>query len=694
MEALAAVSLAGNVLQFVDSVKTLISFSRQISSFGATEEHIELNVIVQELKGLTSRVTPPKPTDDTELTPEDESVRTLAAQCNQVAEELLSVLESLKVKNSVGAHARFESVNKALLSVWKKPQIEELQRRLDRISANIEIHLATSKWDKLLKRLYDLGCENERLEARHEDDIQLLKNEFKDLLDGMKDNLSQSDTRSHAMTALLAAANTGSRYSAEQIILEHLRFDAMSLRYDTIHVAHRETLIWIFDKGGRRSPGTFDKWLLSDENLYWISGKPGSGKSTLMKFLCDHPRTLERLRVWAMNDRLVSAQYFLWNAGKDGLQKSQEGLLRSLVYQILRQCPDMIPLAYPNAWRVYFAEDGVPIDAPTAHSKDLDFRINLTVPGLLATLRDICTAAVASDTRLYFFIDGLDEYDGKPADMIRLICMLRKLPALKLCLSSRPWNEFEQEFGKNQARKLYMQDFNGPDIKAFVYDTIQQDENYKESETSLVDVLAQEIVEAANGVFLWVFLVVRSFQEGLLNGDRISYLRKRLRELPSDLNDYFEKILFHDVKKFYRARCAEMLSVTVAGAADLSFMVYWFMGDEDSDYALKLKFEPLAEKEIDDRLKSTKKQVNASCKGLLKAQYMPTSSINEDDSRSSDDREISLYRRGSMSKGGQIANRLMIKIKIAFLLASSTGKSTTSTAQSTISCYSMTPKTC
>lgn len=36
---------------------------------------------------------------------------------------------------------------------------------------------------------------------------------------------------------------------------------------------------------------SFCDWLRSTEPVYWVSGKPGSGKTTLMKYLLDHPRT-------------------------------------------------------------------------------------------------------------------------------------------------------------------------------------------------------------------------------------------------------------------------------------------------------------------------------------------------------------------------------------------------------------------
>ena len=39
----------------------------------------------------------------------------------------------------------------------------------------------------------------------------------------------------------------------------------------------------------------FVDWLKQEDGLYWVSGKPGSGKSTLMKFLSAHDTTLKHL---------------------------------------------------------------------------------------------------------------------------------------------------------------------------------------------------------------------------------------------------------------------------------------------------------------------------------------------------------------------------------------------------------------
>lgn len=60
MEALAAVSLAGNILQFASTAKKVVSASRQLRDIGSTEEHDELDAVIQDLRLYLSRIKPPE----------------------------------------------------------------------------------------------------------------------------------------------------------------------------------------------------------------------------------------------------------------------------------------------------------------------------------------------------------------------------------------------------------------------------------------------------------------------------------------------------------------------------------------------------------------------------------------------------------------------------------------------------------
>lgn len=112
---------------------------------------------------------------------------------------------------------------------------------------------------------------------------------------------------------------------------------------------------WIFDEPSLKSESNsqfknpqrkfqwadFPEWLSSGSSVYWINGKAGSGKSTLMNYICDHKRTGELLKQWSGKRRLLTPIFFFWSAGVR-LQKTIDGLLRSIIYQILKECRELI----------------------------------------------------------------------------------------------------------------------------------------------------------------------------------------------------------------------------------------------------------------------------------------------------------------------------------------------------------------
>lgn len=81
----------------------------------------------------------------------------------------------------------------------------------------------------------------------------------------------------------------------------------MHSRFDAVDTAHYKTFEWIFEDTPRTEANerdlsdreSFIQWLSSGKGIFHVSGKLGSGKSTLMKFLCDDHRTEAELQKWA-----------------------------------------------------------------------------------------------------------------------------------------------------------------------------------------------------------------------------------------------------------------------------------------------------------------------------------------------------------------------------------------------------------
>lgn len=108
----------------------------------------------------------------------------------------------------------------------------------------------------------------------------------------------------------------------QQRILRSMRFDGMHERDDRVHLPHESTFEWLLEEYEPadqeksqpaqntteeeeiiavklKSRTIFLNWLSSPEGIFHISGKLGSGKSTLMKLLYTHPQTRTQLQKWA-----------------------------------------------------------------------------------------------------------------------------------------------------------------------------------------------------------------------------------------------------------------------------------------------------------------------------------------------------------------------------------------------------------
>jgi hypothetical protein len=219
----------------------------------------------------------------------------------------------------------------------------------------------------------------------------------------------------------------------QQQLIGLLSFPDLHDRDYRITNAHQDTFQWIFAGPNDRHPRKwrlFAPWLQGQESIYWITGKPGSGKSTLMKFLSKSQQTTANLRVWAGNLPLVKVHFYFWNSGSLQ-QMSLDGLYRSIVHGILTEYPDLVPEAFPCRWRTWtlFGQDLRDWNAQEIHQA---FRVLLAKSGHIY--------------RLCLFIDGLDESEGPHDSFVEELFSITKKHNVKLCLASRPWPVFETAF--------------------------------------------------------------------------------------------------------------------------------------------------------------------------------------------------------------------------------------------------------
>lgn len=338
--------------------------------------------------------------------------------------------------------------------------------------------------------------------------------------------------------------------SIRKWILDSLGFAAMQNRQEEVAQAYHTTFEWVFEEPEKETkllPSTsFVDWLRHGDGIYWVNGKAGSGKSTLMKYIYNNARTSEILSQWSGSMPVLVATFFFWNSGTRE-QRSQTGLLRSLLFQILHHRPALMHLIFPE-------EHAMLQDQPSNALRDYPRHA-----WSLRRLQDAVRRLVdVHDLQLNIclFIDGLDEFEGNDDQndrqyLIELFRILASSPSIKVCLSSRPLLIFEESFRESPGLRL--QDLTSGDIRRFVTDRLSNDPRMRqiaENESSQRHDFEKEICNKAQGVFLWVKLVVRSLLDGVGNSDRLADLRARLDALPADLEELYHHMMAK-IEKIY-----------------------------------------------------------------------------------------------------------------------------------------------
>ena len=133
LESLAALSLAGNIVQFVDFGCRLFSKSRELygSSDGILAENVELEDIANSLTALSKGLKVGSSQTQKESI-DYITLRSLAKDCESIATALLEALRELKVKDP---QKKLQCFRTALKRIWRSERIENVSKRLERSSS-------------------------------------------------------------------------------------------------------------------------------------------------------------------------------------------------------------------------------------------------------------------------------------------------------------------------------------------------------------------------------------------------------------------------------------------------------------------------------------------------------------------------------------------------------------------------------
>ncbi|KAK0631225.1 hypothetical protein B0T14DRAFT_559045 [Immersiella caudata] len=552
-----------------------------------------------------------------------------AQECSATATQLIRLLGSLKADKAT----LWKSFRSALRVMMNKEEVERLSSTVLRLQGNLIAHMqfelleSQSDLSTSVRKLnsWSQGCDSNfgRLVDKATQDVKAyfslhirpLEEQIEEILDSkvfakqalpvvreaLMDHMPPLSQRIADLIPHATAAMEGMEF------LRKLSFGEIRTRHETIPDAHATTFEWVFKN--RTPDGLHDihfaQWLRAGRGMYWVRGKPGSGKSTLMKFLRQHKETNANLCQWSPQEKLVTSNHFFWNAGS-ALQKSQEGLFRTLLFDILLQWPEMIPEVQGL---LSDATDPYNPWSATALSRAIQFVISRGLP-----------------VRFCFFIDGLDEYEGDHVKLIDVLKLLASSPNIKICASSRPWACFLEAFGNDAQTSLKLEELTASDIRRFVNDRIGGNSHFQRySNNAEYSALVDEVVSRANGVFLWVALVVKSLLEGFTYSDRIKDLRRRLETLPTDLETFFSHML-RSVDSFYQQQSAQIFLFATEAVDELPVILYSLADEIDGDASRIVEVRnDLTLQTIEEDAEEMTRRLDGRTKGLLEVLHVPES---------------------------------------------------------------------
>ncbi|KAH0836976.1 P-loop containing nucleoside triphosphate hydrolase [Fonsecaea pedrosoi] len=523
---LSMISLAAAIVQFVDFGAVIIQGVREVkgSISGATERNRSVEVVVSDLRNLVLKLREPHHSQQSE---DEKALGRVADECKILANQILDLLQKIKAENP---KSTLHVVWAVLKNQKYKRQKLELEERLESCRNHLEFQLNYLTSAEVKTRLDTLVNSAEGLAEKFE----FLRKHVEQLRCGTG-VASFSPEAQEQIRKLVHLPDDVLLEIKQQRVLKSLAYSEMEARFEEVAHEHSKTFEWIFEdttQGSRvgndhSSRESFVDWLSSGRGIFHICGKLGSGKSTLMKFLCNHPHTERELQHWAGDRKLIFAKFFFWRGAKSVEQKSVSGLIRSLLYETLRACPELIPHVLPGLWA-----------QAESSSWQADMKLDLGKLEARAAVSSLITLRNLYKEHCFcFFIDGLDEFEKTPqdgyGDLIRLLGSWSEAApeAVKICVSSREDLVFMDAFSSE--RRFYLQDLTRGDIQRYVRETLPIAAHEQ------TEGLVGKITERADGIFLWVALVTKSIRDQLEEGYELSVVEEELNRLPNELQKLF-----------------------------------------------------------------------------------------------------------------------------------------------------------
>jgi hypothetical protein len=262
------------------------------------------------------------------------------------------------------------------------------------------------------------------------------------------------------------------------------------------------------------------RWL-DEHGLLLIRGNPGCGKSTLLKF------ALQKQLEGAVSTGSLVISFFFYSSGTE-LQNGIIGLLRSLLLQLLEQDVGSRSTYYEICHKRWIA-DGMKDEKIKWHRNELQ------------AIFERLVLECSTRRKTTIFVDAIDECRDQDLDrLIRLFHTLKgrsqiRLNRPRVCLTCRPYpdGQIYAEF------RVQLEKENRDDIQNF----IEQELRLPDETESAVNALKQNLQKKADGLFLWLVLVIRQVHDMSSQGLNLKMIQSEVSKCPTELDALYQGLL-------------------------------------------------------------------------------------------------------------------------------------------------------
>ena len=256
-------------------------------------------------------------------------------------------------------------------------------------------------------------------------------------------------------------------------------------------------------------------------DLLLIEGKPGSGKSTLMKYF---QRNLAKREPLAGERPIVGSFYYSHREGEQ--QTNHANMLRSVLYDILGRNKEFF-FHFQSHYRQGLQPGG-------GH--------HWTYKSLKDVLLSFAENHPVGE-RIYLIVDAIDESNSRErSDVIGIfheLCAALGPCIVKVFVASRPFTGLHDR-PANIHKVIRLQDVNASDILAFTRSFLGPEIDLP---PWVIRQATEYIVQHAQGVFVWVNLVREELLRFAKDGGTTNQIFGFLQSLPTELEEFYEIIL-------------------------------------------------------------------------------------------------------------------------------------------------------